>query len=140
LTFGYTFISTEPLYVKFHDDEWGVPVHNDQKLFELLTLSQALAEHTWPTILSRREEFRCLRTLGYSVHEKMLETWKCLLMLQPFRREMFDRFNFPSVSEFTDKKINLLRSSGSMLLSEQKIRAVVTNAKQMHKVENLKLF
>jgi DNA-3-methyladenine glycosylase I len=48
---------------------------------------------------------------------------------------MFDGFNYASVSEFTDKKINLLsKSNGNMLLSEQKIRAVVTNAKQMHKV------
>ncbi|KAL6648634.1 hypothetical protein ACP70R_012858 [Stipagrostis hirtigluma subsp. patula] len=98
--------NSEPLYVAFHDEEWGVPVHNDQKLFELFTLSQALAELTWPSILSKREEFR----------------------------EMFDGFNYASVSEFTEKKIIFLRSSGSMLLSEQKIRAVVTNAKQMHKV------
>ncbi|RLN19599.1 hypothetical protein C2845_PM02G34380 [Panicum miliaceum] len=50
-------------------------------------------------------------------------------------REMFDGFNFASVSEFTEKKINLLRSNGSMLLSEQKIRAVATNAKQMQKIQ-----
>uniref|UniRef100_A0A0E0KA46 Uncharacterized protein n=1 Tax=Oryza punctata TaxID=4537 RepID=A0A0E0KA46_ORYPU len=101
--------NSEPLYVAFHDEEWGVPVHDDQKLFELLTLSQALAELTWPTILNKRDEFR----------------------------EMFDGFNYASVSEFTDKKINLLsKSNGTMLLSEQKIRAVVTNAKQMHNVIN----
>ncbi|EEE58512.1 hypothetical protein OsJ_09793 [Oryza sativa Japonica Group] len=100
-------VNSEPLYVAFHDEEWGVPVHDDQKLFELLTLSQALAEITWPIILNKRDEFR----------------------------EMFDGFNYASVSEFTDKKINLLsKSNGNMLLSEQKIRAVVTNAKQMHKV------
>uniref|UniRef100_A0A0A9DZC0 DNA-3-methyladenine glycosylase I n=1 Tax=Arundo donax TaxID=35708 RepID=A0A0A9DZC0_ARUDO len=75
-------------------------------LFELLTRSQALAELTWPAILSKREEFR----------------------------KMFEGFNYAFISEFTEKKISLLRSSGSMLLSEQKIRAVVTNAKQMHKV------
>ncbi|GJN08769.1 hypothetical protein PR202_ga26724 [Eleusine coracana subsp. coracana] len=98
--------NSDPLYVAFHDEEWGVPVHDDQKLFELLTLSQALAELTWPDILSRRVEFR----------------------------EMFDCFNYTSVSEFTEKKINQLKSTGSMLLSEQKIRAVVTNAKRMHKV------
>ncbi|TVU48057.1 hypothetical protein EJB05_07679, partial [Eragrostis curvula] len=98
--------NSDPLYVAFHDEEWGVPVHDDQKLFELLILSQALAELTWPAILSRREEFR----------------------------EMFDCFNYASISEFTENKINMLRSSGSMLLSDQKIRAVVANAKQMHKV------
>ncbi|OEL27311.1 hypothetical protein BAE44_0011671, partial [Dichanthelium oligosanthes] len=96
-----------PLYVAFHDEEWGVPVHDDHMLFELLTLSQALAELTWPAILNKREGFR----------------------------EMFDGFNFASVSEFTEKKINLLRSNGSELLSEQKIRAVITNAKQAQKVQ-----
>ncbi|WVZ55870.1 hypothetical protein U9M48_006475 [Paspalum notatum var. saurae] len=98
--------NSDPLYVAFHDEEWGVPSHDDRMLFELLTLSQALAELTWPAILSKREEFR----------------------------EMFDGFNFASVSEFTEKKISLLRSNGIVVLSEQKIRAVVTNAKQMHKV------
>ncbi|WVZ55855.1 hypothetical protein U9M48_006461 [Paspalum notatum var. saurae] len=108
-----------PLYVPFHDEEWGVPSHDDRMLFELLTLSQALAELTWPAILSKREEFRGVRM---SVDG-----------LSPCTREIFDGFNFASVSEFTEKKINLLRSNGIVLLSEQKIRAVVTNAKQMHK-------
>ncbi|KAF0914248.1 hypothetical protein E2562_027812 [Oryza meyeriana var. granulata] len=99
--------NSEPHYVAFHDKEWGVPVHDDQRLFELLTLSQALAELTWTTILNKREEFR----------------------------EMFDGFNYASVSKFTDMKINFLsKSYGSLLLSEQKMRAVVANAKQMHKV------
>lgn len=51
--------SLDPLYTAFHDEEWGVPVlHDDRKLFELLVLSQALAEFTWPAILSRRDVFR----------------------------------------------------------------------------------
>ena len=50
-------------------------------------------------------------------------------------REIFDGFNFSLVSEFTENKINLLRSNGIVLLSEHKIRAVVTNAKQMQKVQ-----
>ncbi|KAI4376758.1 hypothetical protein MLD38_014482 [Melastoma candidum] len=49
--------TTDPCYVAFHDEEWGVPVHNDKKLFELLVLSGALAELTWPAILSRRHTF-----------------------------------------------------------------------------------
>ena len=53
-----TSISSEPLYVAFHDEEWGVPIHDDRMLFELLTLSQALGQLTWPSILSKREEFR----------------------------------------------------------------------------------
>ncbi|CAL4913096.1 unnamed protein product [Urochloa decumbens] len=98
--------NSDPNYVAFHDEEWGVPVHDDRALFELLTLSQALAELAWPAILSKREEFR----------------------------EMFGGFDFASVSEFTEKKVNMLRLNASVLLSEQKIRAVVTNARQMRKV------
>ncbi|KAI4993092.1 hypothetical protein ZWY2020_007405 [Hordeum vulgare] len=99
--------NSEPLYVAFHDEEWGVPVHDDRKLFELLTLSQALAELSWPVILSKREELR----------------------------EMIDAFYNASVRDCTDKNINRLsRSNGGTLLSEQKMRALVANAKQMKKV------
>ncbi|XP_072980090.1 uncharacterized protein [Typha angustifolia] len=98
--------NSEPIYISFHDEEWGIPVHDDEKLFELLILSQALSELSWPMILSKRDMFRML----------------------------FDDFNHSSVANFTEKKILLLSSSGRTLLSEQKIRAVVENAKQIHKV------
>jgi len=49
---------TDPIYVLFHDEEWGVPVRDDKKLFELLVFSQALAEFSWPSILRRRDDFR----------------------------------------------------------------------------------
>uniref|UniRef100_A0A453IR19 DNA-3-methyladenine glycosylase I n=1 Tax=Aegilops tauschii subsp. strangulata TaxID=200361 RepID=A0A453IR19_AEGTS len=102
-----TITSVEPLYVAFHDEEWGAPVHNDRKLFELLTLSQALAELSWPVILSKRGEFR----------------------------EMIDAFYNASVCDLKGKKINQLsKSNGRTLLSEQKLRAVVANAKQIQKV------
>jgi DNA-3-methyladenine glycosylase I len=52
--------NSDPCYIVFHDEEWGVPVHDDKRLFELLVLSGALAEHTWPTILSKRQAFRFL--------------------------------------------------------------------------------
>ncbi|KAK4395408.1 DNA-3-methyladenine glycosylase 1 [Sesamum angolense] len=48
----------DPSYAVFHDEEWGVPVHDDKKLFELLSFSTALAEITWPIILSKRHIFR----------------------------------------------------------------------------------
>ncbi|XP_057793933.1 uncharacterized protein LOC131010433 [Salvia miltiorrhiza] len=50
--------NSEPLYASFHDEEWGVPVNDDVKLLELLVFSQALAELSWPLILSKRAEFR----------------------------------------------------------------------------------
>ncbi|XP_037427398.1 probable GMP synthase [glutamine-hydrolyzing] [Triticum dicoccoides] len=98
--------NSEPVYVAFHDEEWGVPVHDDRKLFELLTLSQALAELSWPVILSKREEFRA----------------------------MIDAFYNACVHDYTDKKINQFKSNGSTFLSEQKMRAMVANAKQIQKV------
>ncbi|TKY75134.1 DNA-3-methyladenine glycosylase 1 [Spatholobus suberectus] len=50
--------NSDPLYTAFHDEEWGVPVGDDRKLFELLVFSQALAEHSWPAILNQRDIFR----------------------------------------------------------------------------------
>jgi DNA-3-methyladenine glycosylase I len=47
-----------PLYIKYHDEEWGVPLHDDRKLFELLCLEGAQAGVTWELVLNRREEYR----------------------------------------------------------------------------------
>ncbi|KAH9692848.1 DNA glycosylase superfamily protein [Citrus sinensis] len=98
--------NSDPLYISFHDEEWGVPVYDDRKLFELLVFSQALAELSWPAILSRRDIFR----------------------------KLFDNFDISSVSQFTEKKLLSLKVNGSLLLSEPKLRAIVENAKQMLKV------
>lgn len=51
-------VNAEAVYSCFHDEEWGVPVHDDVKLLELLVFSQALAELSWPLILSKRAAFR----------------------------------------------------------------------------------
>nr|CAD1832462.1 unnamed protein product [Ananas comosus var. bracteatus] len=95
---------SDPLYVTFHDKEWGTPVFDDRKLFELLILSQALAELSWPTILKEERHI-----------------------------QLFDDFDHSSIAKFTEKKIILLRSSSS-LLSEQKIRAAVENARLIKKI------
>ncbi|XP_011017297.1 PREDICTED: uncharacterized protein LOC105120690 isoform X3 [Populus euphratica] len=88
------------------NSEWGVPVYDDRKLFELLVYSQALAELSWPAILHMRDIF-----------------WK-----------LFDNFDPSSIAQFTEKKLLSLRFNGNLLLSEPKLRAVVENAKQMLKV------
>ena len=49
---------SEQIYIDYHDHEWGVPVHDDQKLFEMLTLEGAQAGLSWITILKRRENYR----------------------------------------------------------------------------------
>src|SRR5580658_1952752 len=50
--------TSDPLYVRYHDEEWGVPVHDDRRLFEMLILEGAQAGLSWETILKRREEYR----------------------------------------------------------------------------------
>ncbi|KAL3586435.1 hypothetical protein D5086_013302 [Populus alba] len=98
--------NTDPCYTAFHDEEWGLPVHDDRKLFELLVLSGALAELTWPAILSKRHMFR----------------------------EVFADFDPIAVSKFNEKKIIAPGSTAASLLSELKLRAIIENARQISKV------
>ncbi|XP_020600110.1 uncharacterized protein LOC110039407 [Phalaenopsis equestris] len=98
--------NSDPAYVAFHDDEWGVPVYDDRRLFELLVLSGALAELTWPAILSRRHIFR----------------------------EVFMDFDPLLVSKINEKKLTAPGSSASSLLSEPKLRGVVENARVILKI------
>ncbi|KAJ4701917.1 putative DNA-3-methyladenine glycosylase [Melia azedarach] len=99
--------NSDPLYISFHDEEWGVPVYDNRKLFELLVFSQALAELSWPAILNKRDIFR----------------------------KLFDNFEISSIAQFTEKRLLSLKVNGSLLLSEPKLRAIVENAKQMLKVQ-----
>ncbi|XP_031493779.1 uncharacterized protein LOC116259919 [Nymphaea colorata] len=103
---GWVTANTDPLYASFHDEEWGVPVHDDKRLFELLSLSGALAELSWPTILSKRETFR----------------------------DLFASFDPALVSKFSERKITSLKNSNNIMLSELKLRSIVENAKQILKV------
>ncbi|KAK4784371.1 hypothetical protein SAY86_018739 [Trapa natans] len=98
--------NTDPLYVAFHDEEWGVPVHDDKKLFELLVLSGALSELTWPAILSKRHIFR----------------------------EVFMDFDPIAVSKLNEKKIVAAGRAASALLSDLKLRSIIENARQISKV------
>ncbi|KAK8926634.1 hypothetical protein KSP39_PZI018023 [Platanthera zijinensis] len=98
--------NTDPAYVAFHDEEWGVSVHDDMKLFELLVLSGALAELAWPVILSKRHIFR----------------------------EVFMNFDPLLVSKMNEKTLTAPGSSAISLLSEQKLRGVVENARLILKI------
>ncbi|XP_071693731.1 uncharacterized protein [Rutidosis leptorrhynchoides] len=100
--------NTDNCYAIFHDKEWGVPVHDDKKLFELLSLSTALAEHTWPTILNKRHLFR----------------------------EVFHGFDPITVSKLNDKKISAPGNPANSLLSELKLRGIIENARQVCKIAN----
>ncbi|XWS70404.1 hypothetical protein CRYUN_Cryun03dG0045400 [Craigia yunnanensis] len=98
--------NTDPSYAAFHDEEWGVPVHDDKKLFELLVLSGALSELTWPAILSKRH----------------------------ILREVFVYFDPVVVSKLNEKKLIAPGGMASSLLSELKLRAIIENARQISKV------
>ncbi|MCI09143.1 DNA-3-methyladenine glycosylase I, partial [Trifolium medium] len=91
----------------FHDEEWGVPVHDDKKLFELLVLSSALSELSWPAILSKRHIFR----------------------------EVFADFDPVAVSKINEKKMMTPGTTASSLLSDQKLRGIIENARQISKWE-----
>ncbi|WP_085297408.1 DNA-3-methyladenine glycosylase I [Cognaticolwellia mytili] len=92
---------TKPDYVAYHDDEWGVPVFDDQKLFEYLTLESAQAGLSWYTILKRRD--------GY--------------------RAAFENFDVEKVALFTEEKVEELLLDVGIIRHRGKINAAINNAK-----------
>jgi DNA-3-methyladenine glycosylase I len=98
---------SKPDYVKYHDDEWGVPVHEDQKLFECLTLESAQAGLSWYTILKRRD--------GY--------------------RAAFAEFDAEQVAKFSEKKVEELMQNTEIIRHRGKIEATINNAKHFLDVQ-----
>lgn len=94
-------------YIRYHDEEWGVPVHDDRKQFEFLILEGAQAGLSWWTILSRRE--------GY--------------------RRAFADFDPERVARFTPQRIERLMGDAGIIRNRQKIAAAVTNARCFLKVQ-----
>ncbi len=100
-------VRSEPLEIAYHDGEWGVPVHDDQKLFEFLILESAQAGLSWKTILKKRENYR----------------------------QAFDGFEPVSVARYSEaKKRELLQNSG-IVRNRLKIEAAVTNAQRFLKIQ-----
>ena len=92
--------TSHPLYVAYHDDEWGVPEHEDQRLFEKLLLDGAQAGLSWLTILKKRE--------GY--------------------RRAFDGFDAHKIARYSDRKIAQLLADPGIVRNRLKVNAAVTNA------------
>jgi DNA-3-methyladenine glycosylase I len=90
-----------PIMIKYHDKEWGVPLHNERKLFEFLILEGFQAGLSWLTILNKRENFR----------------------------KAFDNFDYNKVSKYDKRKINSLLKNEGIIRNRLKIEAAVTNAK-----------
>ncbi len=92
---------TDPLYVKYHDEEWGVPLHDDEKLFEFLVLEGFQAGLSWRTILYKRDNFK----------------------------KAFDNFDAEKIVRYTDKKVQALLNDAGIIRNKLKIAATITNAK-----------
>jgi DNA-3-methyladenine glycosylase I len=93
--------------ITYHDNEWGTPQHDDQKLFEFLILEGAQAGLTWVTILKRRD--------GY--------------------KKAFSDFNVLKVSKYTQKRVQKLLKDESIIRNKLKINSAINNAKQFLKIQ-----
>ena len=89
-----------PLYVRYHDEEWGVPLHEDRALFELLILEGFQAGLSWECVLNKRARFR----------------------------EVYDGFDVEKVSGYGEEKIQALLSDPGIIRNQLKVRASITNA------------
>mgnify|MGYP003583533404 FL=1 len=97
----------DPLYVKYHDKEWGVPVHDDRTLFEFLVLEGAQAGLSWITILRKRE--------GY--------------------RKAYDDFDVQKVASYDESKIEELLINPDIVRNKLKVRSSVNNAKLFMEIQ-----
>ena len=94
------------LAIRYHDEEWGVPVHDDRLLFEFLILEGAQAGLSWDTILKKREHYR----------------------------EAFDAFEPTKVARYTTRKIEKLLKDPGIVRNRLKVESAVTNAKALLEV------
>lgn len=99
--------TSDPLYITYHDTEWGVPVRDDQKLFEFLVLEGAQAGLSWITILRKRDAFR----------------------------QAFDQFDPVKVATYGDAKVAALMNDPGIIRNRAKINAAIGNARAFLKVQ-----
>lgn len=97
----------DPLYQKYHDEEWGVPVHDDRKLFEMLILEGAQAGLSWITILRKRENYR----------------------------KAFNNFDAKKIEKYDSKKMKELLQNEGIVRNKLKIAAAIQNAKLFLEVQ-----
>jgi DNA-3-methyladenine glycosylase I len=97
---------TEEMMIRYHDAEWGVPVHDDRLLFEYLILEGAQAGLSWSTVLKKRENYRTA----------------------------FDNFEAEKIARYGEKKIAALLGNAGIIRNRLKIRATIQNAKSFLKV------
>lgn len=97
----------DELYVKYHDEEWGIPVHDDAKHFEFLVLESAQAGLSWFTILKKRENYR----------------------------KAYDNFDAVKIAQYDDKKIEELMQNAGIIRNRRKIESSINNAKKFLEIQ-----
>lgn len=102
-----TWCGNDPLYMAYHDEEWGVPVRDDDTLFEFLILETFQAGLSWITILRKRENFR----------------------------KAFDNFDYKKIANYGDDKFNSLLQDAGIIRNKLKIKATITNAQAFMQVQ-----
>jgi DNA-3-methyladenine glycosylase I len=98
----------DPLYIEYHDTEWGVPVYDDRLLFEMLCLEGAQAGLSWWTVLQKRDHYR----------------------------KVFENFEAEKIVCFTEEYLNSLREDKGIIRNKLKINSVVTNAHAFLKIRD----
>lgn len=102
-----TWCGEDPLYITYHDEEWGVPVNDDARLFEFLILETFQAGLSWITVLRKRENFR----------------------------NAFDNFDYRIVAKYDQQKVDLLLQDAGIIRNKLKIKATITNAQAFMAVQ-----
>lgn len=100
-------VTDDPVYIEYHDKEWGVPVHDDRQLFEFLILEGAQAGLSWITILKKRENYR----------------------------KAFDNFDPEKVALYDEEKVQELIMNEGIIRNRRKIEASIINAKAFLKIK-----
>lgn len=94
-------VGADPLYLAYHDQEWGVPLHDDRRLFEMLILEGAQAGLSWITILRKRETYR----------------------------QAFDNFEAAKIAGYDERKIEALLANPGIVRNRRKVEAAILNAR-----------
>ncbi|MBD3304764.1 DNA-3-methyladenine glycosylase I [candidate division KSB3 bacterium] len=94
-------VGSDPLYIAYHDQEWGVPVHDDRTWFELITLDGAQAGLSWITILRKRENYR----------------------------QAYDQFDYRRIAAYDQHKVEKLLANPGIIRNRRKILASINNAR-----------
>lgn len=102
-----SWVGSNELMIKYHDEEWGIPVHDDVKLFEFLILESAQAGLSWQTVLNKRENYR----------------------------NSFDSFDAVKISNYSEDKVQELMNNEGIIRNRLKILSVIQNAKSFLKIQ-----